>query len=127
MRVTTIIKDYITSEVDKKFQEKLKNIPNEYQEQMDRCIDELEELNIETNKKANEIRKKYNMYESDKKDIFSYSNYYVRNKEEERNRSKMVNELRQEKSDKIAEIILGLELGETNKKELTDILKGVEF
>lgn len=126
MRVTGIIKDYITSEIDKKYQEKLNTLPNEYEDIKGKCLEELDLLKEKTNLKANEICKKYNM-SSKRENIFSYDSYYVRNDEMSDKQSQIIRTLRQEKSDKIAEIILGLELGETNKKELTNILKGVEF
>ena len=127
MRVTGIIKDYITSEVDKKYQEKIKNIPNEYREQYDKCRKELDDLEKEVNKKAIEIAKKYNMYKDEKGNFFNLSVYYLGNDELEKPYLEEVKKLRQEKKDKVAQIILGLELGETNKKELTDILEKVEF
>lgn len=127
MRVTGIIKDYITSEVDKKYQEKIKNIPNKYQEQYDKCRKELEDLEKEVNKKAIEIAKKYDMYENEKGKIFNLSTYYLGNDELEKPYNDKVRELRQEKKNKVAQIILSLELGETNKKELADILEKVEF
>ena len=36
-------------------------------------------------------------------------------------------ELKKEKDDKIAQIILDLELGEVNKKELNDVLNNISF
>lgn len=127
MRVTGIIKDYITSEVDKKYQEKIKNISNEYREQYDKCRKELDDLEKEVNKKAIEIAKKYDMCKNEKGKIFNLSTYHLGNDELEKPYNDKVRELRQEKKDKVAQIILGLELGETNKKELTDILEKVEF
>jgi hypothetical protein len=127
MRVTGIIKDYITSEVDKKYQEKIKNIPNEYEKQYNKCVKELNELEKESNKKAIEIAKKYNMCEKENYNFFNLSVYHLGNDELEKPYLEEKRRLRQEKSDKIAQIILGLELGETNKKELTDILEKVEF
>ena len=55
MRVTGVIKDYITREVNKKYQEKLDSIPNDYQEDYDKMIDEIEALVNETNVKARQI------------------------------------------------------------------------
>ena len=127
MRVTGIIKDYITSEVDKKYQEKIKNIPNEYEKQYNKCFEELESLKKEVNKKAIEITKKYDMCKDVDNKYFSLSTYRLGNDELEKPYLEEKRKLRQEKADKIAQIILGLELGETNKKELTDILEKVKF
>ena len=119
MRVTTIIKDYITSEIEKKYQEKLDSIPNEYQDRTDECIEELDALTEETNRKAHIICKKYDMDKEPNEDIFDYSSYYVDNEKLEKEHLQIVHELTKEKKDKINDIILGLELGKTNKKELT--------
>ncbi len=127
MRVTGIIKDYITSEVDKKYQEKIKNIPNEYEKQYNKCVEELNELEKESNKKAIEIAKKYNMCKKENNNFFNLSVYNLGNAELEKPYLEEKRRLRQEKDDKISQIILGLELGETNKKELTDILEKVKF
>lgn len=127
MRVTTIIKDYITSEIDKKYREKLDSMPNEYLSIRDKCMDELDTLEEETNKKAHIICKKYDMDERTDKDIFSYTSYYVNNEKMKEENSQIVGELMKEKKDKINDIILGLELGETNKKELTSILSNISF
>jgi hypothetical protein len=127
MRVTGIIKDYITSEVDKKYQEKIKNIPSEYKKQYNKCVEELNELEKESNKKAIEIAKKYNMRKKENYNFFNLSVYDLGNDELEKPYLEEKRRLRQEKSDKISQIILGLELGETNKKELTDILEKVKF
>ena len=127
MRVTGIIKDYITSEVDKKYQEKIKNIPNEYERQYNKCVKELESLEEEINKKAIEIVKKYDMCKDIDNKYFRLSTYRLGNDELEKPYLEEKRKLKQEKADKIAQIILGLELGETNKKELTDILEKVEF
>ena len=127
MRVTGIIKDYITSEVDKKYQEKIKSIPNEYERQYNKCVEELESLKKEVNKKAIEIAKKYDMCEDINTKYFSLSTYNLGNGGLEKPYLEEKRKLRQEKADKIAQIILGLELGETNKKGLTDILEKVEF
>ena len=127
MRVTGIIKDYITREVDKKCLEKIKNIPNEYEKQYDKCVEELNELEKESNKKAIEIAKKYNMCKKENYDFIRLSVYNLGNDELEKPYLEEKRRLRQEKANKISQIILGLELGETNKKELTDILEKVEF
>ena len=67
------------------------------------------------------------MYKEPNKDIFNYSSYYVDNEKSEKEHLQIVHELTKEKKDKINDIILGLELGETNKKELTSILSNISF
>ena len=127
MRVTSIIKDYITNEIDKKYQKKLQSIPNEYQEQRNKCIIEMDKLLNQTNKKGIEIAKKYNMCQDSDDEYFNYSSYRLDNKTLAKPYDKEVKTLTQEKKDKIAQIILDLELGEVNKKELINILENVKF
>lgn len=129
MRVTTIIKDYITNEVNKKYKEKLDSIPNDYQNDWDKMVEELEEYTKQCNIKAKEIVKKYDMLPNEEKDytIIDYHTYRLGNDERRNIRKNIEYELGQKKKDTIARIILDLELGETNKKELTEILSKIEF
>ena len=127
MRVTGVIKDYITREVNKKYQEKLDSIPNDYQEDYDKMIDEIEALVDETNVKARQIAEKYGMLKEKNYDIIDYHTYRLGDSERSDKRYALVNKLKKERDDKIAQIILDLELGETTKKELNDVLANVNF
>ena len=127
MRVTGVIKDYITREVNKKYQEKLDSIPNDYQEDYDKMIDDIEALVDETNVKARQIAEKYGMLKEKNYNIIDYHTYRLGDSERSDKRYALVNELRKERDDKIAQIILDLELGETTKKELNDVLANVNF
>ena len=127
MRVTGVIKDYITREVTKKYQEKLDSIPNDYQEDYDKMIDEIETLVDETNVKAIQIAEKYGMLKEKNCNIIDYYTYYLGDSERSDKRYALVSELKKERDDKIAQIILDLELGETTKKELNDVLANVNF
>ena len=127
MRVTGVIKDYITREVNKKYQEKLDSIPNDYQEDYDKMIDEIEALVDETNVKARQIAEKYGMLEEKNYNIIDYHTYRLGDNTRSDKRYALVRELKQERDDKIAQIILDLELGETTKKELNDVLANVNF
>lgn len=130
MRVTGVIKDYITREVTKKYQEKLDSIPNDYQEDYDKMIGEIKALVDETNVKARQIAEKYGMLgmlEERNYDIISYSTYRLGDSKRRDQRYALEQELKKECNDKIAQIILDLELGETTKKELNDVLANVNF
>ena len=127
MRVTGVIKDYITREVNKKYREKLDSIPNDYQEDYDKMISEIEALVDETNVKARQIAEKYGMLKEKNYDIIDYHTYRLGDSERSDKRYALVNELKKERDDKIAQIILDLELGETTKKELNDVLANVNF
>ena len=127
MRVTGVIKDYITREVNKKYQEKLDSIPNDYQEDYDKMISEIKALVDETNIKARQIAEKYGMLKEKNYDIIDYHTYRLGDSERSDKRYALVNKLKKERDDKIAQIILDLELGETTKKELNDVLANVNF
>ena len=127
MRVTGVIKDYITREVNKKYQEKLDSIPNDYQEDYDKMISEIKALVDETNIKARQIAEKYGMLKEKNYKIIDYRTYRLGDSERSDKRYALVSELKKERDDKIAQIILDLELGETTKKELNDVLANVNF
>ena len=127
MRVTGVIKDYITREVNKKYQEKLDSIPNDYQEDYDMMISEIETLVDETNVKARQIAEKYGMLEEKNYNIIDYHTYRLGDDTRRSKRYALEKELQKERADKIAQIILDLELGETTKKELNDVLANVNF
>ena len=127
MRVTGVIKDYITREITKKYREKLDSIPNDYQEDYDKMISEIEALVDETNIKARQIAEKYGMLKEKNYKIIDYNTYRLGDSERSDKRYALVSELKKERDDKIAQIILDLELGETTKKELNDVLANVNF
>lgn len=127
MRVTGVIKDYITREVTKKYQEKLDSIPNDYQEDYNKMIDEIKTLVDETDVKARQIAEKYGMLEEKNYNIIDYRTYRLGNDTRRSKRYALEKELEKECNDKIAQIILDLELGETTKKELNDVLANVNF
>ena len=121
MRVTKIIREYIESEVNKKYKEKLNSIPNEYQEDYNKMIKEIGKEVKKCSIKVKEIAKKYDMLKEGANDIVSYSTYYLGNYDRWNDRQNLERKLKQERDDKVAEIILSLEVGDTNKKELKEI------
>ena len=127
MRVTGVIKDYITREVTKKYQEKPDSNSKVYQEDYDKMIEEIQVLVDETNVKARQIAEKYGMLKEKNYNIIDYSTYRFGDNTRSDKRYALERELRKERDDKIAQIILDLELGETTKKELNDVLANVNF
>lgn len=127
MRVTKVIKDYIEREINKKYQEKLNSIPNDYQEDYNKMIEEIRQYAEKCNEKAKDIARKYDMLEEKDYDIIEYRTYRLGNIERQQKRRDIERELKKEKDDKIAQIILDLELGEVNKKELNDVLNNISF
>ena len=127
MRVTKVVKDYIEREINKKYQEKLNSIPNDYQEDYNKMIEEIRQYAEKCNEKAKDIARKYDMLEEEDYDIIEYRTYRLGNSERQQKRRDIERELKKEKDDKIAQIILDLELGEVNKKELNDVLNNISF
>lgn len=127
MRVTKVVKDYIEREINKKYQEKLDSIPNDYQEDYNKMIEEIGQYAKKCNEKAKDIARKYDMLGKEDYNIIEYRTYYLGNSERQQKRTDIVQELKKEKDDKIAQIILDLELGEVNKKELNDVLNNISF
>ena len=127
MRVTKVVKDYIEREINKKYQEKLDSIPNDYQEDYNKMIEEIGQYAKKCNEKAKDIARKYDMLEKEDYNIIEYRTYYLGNSERQQKRRDIERELKKEKDDKIAQIILDLELGEVNKKELNDVLNNISF
>ena len=127
MRVTKVIKDYIEREINKKYLEKLNSIPNDYQEDYNKMIEEIRQYAEKCNEKAKDIARKYDMLEEKDYDIIEYRTYHLGNSERQQKRRDIERELKKEKDDKIAQIILDLELGEVNKKELNDVLNNISF
>ena len=127
MRVTKVIKDYIEREINKKYLEKLNSIPNDYQEDYNKMIEEIRQYAEKCNEKAKDIARKYDMLEKEDYNIIEYRTYYLGNIERQQKRRDIERELKKEKDDKIAQTILDLELGEVNKKELNDVLNNISF
>ena len=127
MRVTKVIKDYIEREINKKYLEKLNSIPNDYQEDYNKMIEEIGQYAEKCNEKAKDIARKYDMLEKEDYNIIDYRTYHLGNSERLQKRRDIERELKKEKDDKIAQTILDLELGEVNKKELNDVLNNISF
>lgn len=118
MRVTGVIKDYIIREVTKKYQEKLDSIPNDYKEDYDKMISEIEILVDETDIKARQIAEKYGMLQKKNNKIIDYRSYNLGNDERNNKRCALTRKLREERDDKIAQIILDLEVRRNNKERI---------
>lgn len=134
MRVTNVIKDYIESEVKKKYELKLKEIRKPYDELENQVYNELDTFVDSCNEKAIEILKKYDMLKTTDynghyiyPDIIEYKTYNIGNSKLYKKRMDKESELRHQKDELIKKIILDLELGNTNKKDLPKILDEISF
>ena len=104
MRVTKVIKDYIEREINKKYLEKLNSIPNDYQEDYNKMIEEIRQYAEKCNEKAKDIARKYDMLEKEDYDIIEYRTYHLGNIERQQKRRDIERELKKEKDDKIVRI-----------------------
>ena len=90
-------------------------------------IEEIRQYAEKCNEKEKDIARKYDMLGKEDYNIIEYRPYYLGNSERQQKRTDIEQELKKEKDDKIAQIILDLELGEVNKKELNDVLNNISF
>lgn len=127
MRVTGVIKDYIIREVTKKYQDKLDSIRDDYQEDYNNMISEIESLVDKTNVKARQIAEKYGMLEEKNYNIIDYNTYRLGDYTRRNKRYALEEELKKERDYKIAQIIIDLELGEITKKKLNEVLANINF
>ena len=127
MRVTGVIKDYIIREVTKKYQDKLDSIRDDYQEDYNNMISEIESLVDKTNVKARQIAEKYGMLEDKNYTINDYNTYRLGDSTRRNKRYALEKELKKERDYKIAQIIIDLELGEITKKKLNEVLANIKF
>lgn len=105
----------------------MESIPNDYQQDYNAMIEELENLLYDCNDKAREIANKYGMLKENDYNIFCLQTYRLGNDNRRQKRRELENKLKAERDNKIAQIILDLELGETTKQELNDILNNIKF
>ena len=124
MRVTRLIKDYITSEIHKKFQPAYDAIGTDLDKRIKQCGEELKQLKEETEKKAIEIGKKYHLDYGGSLGIVRINNYFS-NDAEYRDASAKRAELNKKEQAAINDILVSLELGAT-KAELQGLLDAVQ-
>ena len=140
MRVTRVIREFVEKEIEVKKYEKIKEIKGDYEEQKEKCRDEINDYMdaiIETTiyPQVCVLLRKYGMdvppLEKDRRYGYGnrcYVNHFVQvQKETEEERiSKETYKLREEAEEKIKTILLDLELG-ANKNELKEMLESIKF
>ena len=123
MRVTKAIREYVEEEIRKKYDEKTKDIGKEYQEEKKLINDHLNEILAEANDKAMQYIESVGYHYSSYRGDFPFTRYGEATKpavqeaigDERRAWETKCNA-------KIKEVIFNLEMGETAKAELKDLL-----
>lgn len=132
MRVTRVIREYVEREVNAKFDPKVREIAAEYEREKEELAHRLEALCAETEEKALEIAKSlgfdyvHTRWGSSSKSV-SVSPYAFSNEEKSEAVIAAQNNLANQRRTAIENILLSLELGETTKAELKNVIDSVEI
>lgn len=131
MRVTKTIREYVESEVNKKFEPQLKAIGGDYESRRDQAVKVAEEFAKRANDELAEILRGLGMYDPDAggyrgSSLLSLSTYKIRNPEEEREHQRLRNAIHTRCHNAISDILLGMELGETTRNTLREALDSID-
>ena len=127
MRVTKLIREYVATEVGKKYNDRIKNATKAYDEERKSIEDKIEQIAEEADKKALAIIAEYQGYElrfSRHNVIGVFGTIFNANKYEES--QKELTKLKEEKAKCINDILITLELGGT-KAELEEMIKNINI
>ena len=125
MRVTKLVREYVTKEVSKVYDEPIKNATKNYDEEKEMIENQFQAILDEANERAEAILSKHKGYEMKycNKEPFMRSGS-IFNYDKWNEGQLKANELRQEKLNKIDDILITLELGGT-KAELEEMIKNI--
>jgi hypothetical protein len=125
MRVTKLVREYVTKEVSKVYDEPIKNATKNYDEEKEMIENQFQAILDEANERAEAILSKYKGYELKycngkpfmrSGSLFNYDKW--------NDGQTKASELKQEKLNKIDDILITLELGGT-KVELEEMIKNI--
>ena len=125
MRVTKLVREYVTKEVSKVYDEPIKSATKGYDDEKEMIENQFQAILDEANEKAKAILSKHKGYEikyGDKKPFIRSGTLF--NYDKWNDGQLKANELRQEKLNKIDDILITLELGGT-KAELEEMIKNI--
>lgn len=125
MRVTKLVREYVTKEVSKVYDEPIKNTTKDYNEEKEMIESQFKAILDEANERAEAILSKYEGYElryCDKKPFSRAGTLF--NFDKWNDGQIKAEELRKEKLNKIDDILITLELGGT-KAELEEMIKNI--
>ena len=126
MRVTKLIREYVTTEVGKKYNDRIKNATKAYDEERKSIEEQIKQIAEEANKKAMAIVAEHKGYEirycggvaiSTSGTLFNYDKWNEGQQE--------LTKLKEEKVKCINDILITLELGGT-KAELEEMIKNIK-
>ena len=125
MRVTKLVREYVTKEVSKVYDEPIKNATKDYDDEKEMIENQFQAILDEANEKAEAILSKHKGYEIRycNKKPFNRSGTLF-NFDKWNDGQIKAEELRQEKLNKIDDILITLELGGT-KAELEEMIKNI--
>ena len=125
MRVTKAIREYVEEEVTKKYKEKIDSVGKEYCEEKDKVLGKITEILNEANNKANDylnsVGYKCYRYGSETERVFTIYNNPC-NYDAEQKIAGEKGEIMDKMHAKVKQILFDLEMGETAKAELKELL-----
>ena len=126
MRLTKAIRDYVEEEIYKKYNDAANEIGKEYYEAKQHAQEMVEEIMKEASDKASQYLKDLGYevspgYRGDS--IFVMNGSFLKKDEREINNKRQ--ELRSKARAKARQVLFDLEMGDTNKKELRDVLDSI--
>ena len=127
MKVTKIISTYVHDSVHRKFQPKLDALWADYNAKRDAVRSEIQLVVDEANEKAKAIAERAGFtVDAYRSDGIIYMSGFVGDRDIEEELRKKEREIWDERSKIEQGILLRLELGQTNKEELEDVLASIE-
>ena len=127
MRVTKAIREYVEDEVYKKYNEVSDAFGEDYIKERDNIIEHVREIMTEASKKAEEYIESTGFeYSYGYRDSCLFNiNGSIRKKDVEDEIYARKNEYRKAAKEKIKQILFDLEMGDTEKKQLKDVLDSI--
>lgn len=129
MRVTKLIREYVEDSVRQKFKPEKEKVWKEYNERIEDLRAEIQKIADEANEKAVAIAREAGFYLDspyDSSTLIRMFDRYLGNREIEAELREKDREIRDRERDTVANVLLGLELGQTDKTELESVLAAIE-
>lgn len=126
MRVTRLIREYVEREVRAKFEPKIQAISDDYKKEQNEMV---ELINARVKAFREECVKMLTDAGFDKprgRFVYDISCYEIHKESVEKEIQKKRNELAAQERETIDSILIGLELGETTKDEIKELIAAVE-
>ena len=126
MRVTKAIREYVEEEISKKYDAVINNVGKDYYAERDNITDHVKEIMQEASNKAVAYLESvgYSHSRCDKGCIFDMYGW-IQHKEKEEETSNIKAELTAKKHAKIKQVLFDLEMGDTQKKQLREVLDSI--